>query len=170
MQPSADVESLRQQLTLALQRNLHVVTVARALDVDPAVIHRFVSDRCHLAPRLLEKLPAIIAGKVVVSFPEPKQEVIVLTARSLKVTVILNAAEIVAAPVPKTPRVTLAIDAGGRNVNADIATKSLMKAQTAIRNAGVDGCVVLIQGKLVNDAIAEAGLVVQPKAPKAAAA
>jgi hypothetical protein len=56
-----------------------------------------------------------------------------------------------------------------RTVTAEIATKSLRKAQTAIRDAGADNIALLLQGRLVaGDVIAEAGLSAQPKTPKAA--
>src|SRR5262245_24401613 len=55
----------------------------------------------------------------------------------------------------------------GRTVTAEIAAKSLRKAQTAIRDAGADNIVLLLQGRLVaGDVIAEAGLSAQPKAAK----
>jgi predicted O-methyltransferase YrrM len=55
-------------------------------------------------------------------------------------------------------------------VTADVAAKSLRKAQAAIREAGVDGVAVILQGALAaGDEITEAGLSAQPKAPKAVA-
>ena len=54
-------------------------------------------------------------------------------------------------------------------MTADIATKSLRKAQTTIRELGGDNVVPMIQGKLVaDDRIEEAGVSAQPKGqPKA---
>jgi hypothetical protein len=72
-----------------------------------------------------------------------------VTGRAHKATVVLDSAEIAALRVPDgLPRTTLRIKVGGRDVSADIATKSLRKAIATIREAGVDGCVALIQGKL----------------------
>ncbi len=91
-----------------------------------------------------------------------------LTASKLKVTVVLNAIELCAIPAPDgKPRSVLHITLPGRTVTADIATKSLRKAQTTIRETGADGVAVILQGHLVGDAIAEAGLVAQIKTPKA---
>ena len=51
-------------------------------------------------------------------------------------------------------------------MTAEIAAKSLLKAQTAIREAGADN---MLQGRLVaGDRVAEAGLSAQPKAAKPA--
>jgi hypothetical protein len=55
----------------------------------------------------------------------------------------------------------------GRTLTADIAAKSLRKAQTAIRDAGADNIVLVLQGHLIaGDVIAEAGLAAQPKTAK----
>jgi len=88
-----------------------------------------------------------------------------LTGRALKVTCVLNAAGILDQPVPEgKPRVTLRILTADRTVTADIAAKSLRKAQATIKEHGVEGTVCILQGKLVaGDAIAEAGLSAQPK-------
>ena len=93
-----------------------------------------------------------------------------LTARALKVTLMLDAQELAALPEPTSARIVLQIAiAGGRTVNADIAAKALRKAKATIAEAGVDGVVCIIQGKLLADgAIEGAGLVAQPKTPKAA--
>lgn len=54
-----------------------------------------------------------------------------------------------------------------RKLSADIAAKSLRKAQAAIREAGVDGVALVLRGCLVDgDIVAEAGLSAQPKAVK----
>jgi hypothetical protein len=46
-----------------------------------------------------------------------------------------------------------------RKLSADIAAKSLRKAQAAIREAGADNVTLILQGCLVaGDIIAEAGL------------
>jgi hypothetical protein len=65
------------------------------------------------------------------------------------------------------PRTTLCIKVAGRNVAADIASKSLRKAITTIAENGADQCVAIVQGKLERaDTLSEAGLVVQLKTPK----
>lgn len=83
----------------------------------------------------------------------------------LKVFTTLDATELLAVTVPAdTPRVSLRIRLPDRTVSAEIAAKSLRKAQTAIRDQGADNIVLLLQGRLVsNDVIADAGLAVQRK-------
>ena len=62
----------------------------------------------------------------------------------------------------------MTIKVDGRVVRCDIAAKPLLKARSAIAEHGADGVAVIFQGKLVGDVLVEAGLVVQPKAPKEA--
>jgi len=91
-----------------------------------------------------------------------------LTAGRLKVTLVLNAAELLAVKAPKDKqRVTLRIRLSDRAITAEIAAKSLRKAQTAIRVAGADNIALVLQGRFIaGDVIAEAGLSAQPKAAK----
>lgn len=93
-----------------------------------------------------------------------------LNARAIKVTVLLDPAEIATLSVPEgQSRTTLWIWVAGRKLSADIACKSLRKALTMIREVGTDGCVSLIQGKLGPDnVVQECGLVTQLKVAKAA--
>jgi len=101
--------------------------------------------------------------------PRPVRLPGTLNAKRLKVTTTLDAVELlgIAAPDGK-PRVTLHIRLPDRLVTAEVAAKSLCKAQTAIRNAGPDNIAVLLQGNLVaGDVIAAVGLTAQPKAAKA---
>jgi hypothetical protein len=95
-----------------------------------------------------------------------------VSATKLKVTCVLKADEILAVPVPDgKPRVVLRIKLPDRVLSADIAAKSLRRAQATIREVGADGVAVLLQGNLVaNDVVADAGLSAQPKAPKKEAA
>jgi hypothetical protein len=88
-----------------------------------------------------------------------------LNGRAIKVTIVLDPAEIAVLTAPGgQSRTTLQIKAGGRNVCADIATKSLRKAIALIREVGADGCVVVVQGKLgPGDVVSECGLVAQAK-------
>ena len=90
-----------------------------------------------------------------------------LTGRALKVTIVLDPIELAAMADPTTARVALRICVADRVVVADVAGKSLRKARATIVEFGVDNVAVIIQGKLVGDAVIEAGLVAQPKAPKA---
>jgi hypothetical protein len=93
-----------------------------------------------------------------------------LTAARLKVFLTLNAAELntIAAPEGR-PRVSLCIRLPDRTITAEIAAKSLRKAQTAIRDVGADNLALVLQGRLIaGDVVAEAGLSAQPKAAKPA--
>jgi hypothetical protein len=95
-----------------------------------------------------------------------------LNARAIKVTIVLDTAEIAMLNAPDGQRrTTLQIKVAGRNVSVDIATKSLRKAIATIAETGADGCVAIVQGKLERgDMVSEAGLVVQLKTPKASGA
>jgi hypothetical protein len=92
-----------------------------------------------------------------------------VTARALKVTVPLDAAEIAALPVPGgQERCQLAIACEGKVYTADIATKSLRKAKSTISANGAANVFAMVQGKLRNNEIIECGLVAQVKTPKPA--
>jgi hypothetical protein len=92
-----------------------------------------------------------------------------LTAARLKVTLTLNAAELNAITVLNgEPRIAFRIRLPDRTITAEIATKSLRKAQTAIRETGADKIALVLQGHLVaGDRVAEAGLSAQQRSPKA---
>ena len=80
-------------------------------------------------------------------------------------TTVLNATELNAITAPEGKlRITLRIRLPDRTVTAEIAAKSLRKAQTAIREVGADNIALVLQGHLVTrDVIAEAGLSAQTK-------
>jgi hypothetical protein len=88
-----------------------------------------------------------------------------LTAKNLKVTVVLAPQEIIALSVPDgKPRCIVRVNVAGRTVVADLNAKSVRKAIVAIRTAGVDGVACILQGKLnTDDTLGEAGLSVQLK-------
>jgi hypothetical protein len=87
-----------------------------------------------------------------------------VTGRALKVTIVLDAGEILAHPLPETGRLVLRIRASDRTMTADIAAKSLRKAQATLQQVGAQGVTVILQGKLgAGDAVIEAGLTAQPK-------
>ena len=95
----------------------------------------------------------------------------ILNARALKCTIVLDPAEVAQLVAPDgKPRTVIAIRLPDRRVSADLNAKSVRKAVAAISEHGPDGVAVIIQGKLVGDTIAEAGIVAQPKVrPQAAA-
>jgi hypothetical protein len=95
-----------------------------------------------------------------------------LTTNKLKVTMVLKAEELLAVSASEgQARTVLRVKtADGRAVSADIATKSLRKAQTTARELGADGVALILQGSLAaNDVLVEAGLVAQPRVKKEAA-
>jgi len=93
-----------------------------------------------------------------------------LTANKLKCTLVLRADELLTIPAPDgTARIVLKIKLPDRTLSADIATKSLRRAQATIKELGADGVACILQGNLVGDAIADAGLSAQPKQKKQAA-
>lgn len=101
--------------------------------------------------------------------PPPLRRAGVLSARGLRVSLTLEAGELlaVAAPHGGRARVPLRISLQGRVVTADVAAKSVRKAQAAIRQRGADGVALLLQGRLADgDTIAEEGLAVQLKTTK----
>jgi hypothetical protein len=96
-----------------------------------------------------------------------------LTATRLKVTTTLNAAELLAVPVPVgKPRVTLRIRLlPDRALTAEIAAKSLRRALRAIREAGADDIALVLQGHMTaGDTIAQARPVRAAESAKSSAA
>jgi ribosomal protein S3 len=95
----------------------------------------------------------------------------ILNSRALKCTVVLDPAEVAQIVAPDgRPRVVLAIRLPDRRITADLNAKSVRKALATISEHGPDGVSVVVQGKLMGDAITEAGIMAQPKVPKPASA
>ena len=92
-----------------------------------------------------------------------------LSAKALKVTLVLDPQEVAALPDPPTARVVLKVRAGSQVVRADIPSKGLRKAKATILEHGDDSSPVILQGKLeAGGIIVEAGLAVPLRPPKAA--
>jgi hypothetical protein len=90
-----------------------------------------------------------------------------LSARALKVTIPLDAAEVAALPDPGgQARCQLAITCDGKVYTADIATKALRKAKSTISANGAEIVFAMVQGKLKGNEIIDCGLVAQVKTPK----
>jgi hypothetical protein len=88
----------------------------------------------------------------------------ILTAKSMKVTVVLDPAEVARLEAPDgKPRVAIGIRLPDRRVSVDLSAKSVRKAIVAIREHGPDNVAAIIQGKLAGDIITGAGLVAQAK-------
>jgi hypothetical protein len=89
----------------------------------------------------------------------------IVTAPKLKITTILKAEELLAIETPNgKPRLVLRITLPDRVISADVAAKSVRKAQAAIREPGNENVACLLQGNLVaGDVVDAAGLMAQPK-------
>ena len=101
-----------------------------------------------LAPRMRVQPPPLLSlGR---EKSPPLQLPGTLTASRLKITTMLNAAELLAIKPPHDQqRVTLRVQLPDRTITAEAAAKSLRKAQTAIREAGADAILLMLQGHLV---------------------
>jgi hypothetical protein len=89
-----------------------------------------------------------------------------LSAKAIKVTVVLLPAEVMALSAPDgKPRCIVRVNVpGARSVIADLNAKSVRKAIATIREAGPDNVACILQGKLgAKDEMLEAGLAVQAK-------
>ena|SRR5690348_8177126 len=88
-----------------------------------------------------------------------------LTAKSLKVTLVLSPAEVLTLSAPDgQPRCIVRVNVSGRTLTADLNAKSVRKAIATIKEAGAENVACILQGKLeANDVLAEAGLAVQLK-------
>jgi hypothetical protein len=103
--------------------------------------------------------------RTVVFAKKPKEpEGISLTAKALKVTCILDPAEVAAITVPNgQARFPIVIEIGDESYRAELNAKSLRRV---VKAAGEGECTILVQGKLVGELIEEAGIAAQAKAPK----
>jgi hypothetical protein len=95
-----------------------------------------------------------------------------LTAKTLKATVLLDAAELAGLTVPNGAKsFPVSVSVAGRTLTAELNPKTLRRCVATIAETGTDGVAVVLQGKLEGGVrLAEAGIVAQIKAPKAAAA
>jgi hypothetical protein len=93
-----------------------------------------------------------------------------LTARALKCTLTLQPSEIAAILTPPdVPRIAIKIEVAGRVLQVSLAAKSVRRAAATIGEHGAENCACVLQGKLVGNAIEEAGLSCMPKTVKAEA-
>jgi hypothetical protein len=122
--------------------------------------------------------PAIVPGRVTIEMPpKPPPPVrdakgrLNLAARALKVTVVLDPAQVAEVTVPNGagPQ-SFRIEVGGRRVSGQVNAKGLRKATALIAEHGPERVAVILQGKLgADDVIEECGIVAQIKGPKLAA-
>ena len=92
-----------------------------------------------------------------------------VSARSIKVTVVLDSVEVLGvlqqAAAIADARVPFTIEAEGRKLHCTFAAKSVRKTLAVLQHDGVENVVCIIQGKLLrSDEISEAGLVAQLRA------
>jgi sRNA-binding protein len=102
---------------------------------------------------------------------DPKDQLVVrTTARSLKTTLVLDAASFAGLQVPNgQPKVGIEVEVAGRKVTASVNAKAVRKAAATIAEHGPDMVAVVLQGSLAtDDTLADAGLVAQVKQPKPA--
>ena len=93
-----------------------------------------------------------------------------LTGRALKVTVVLDPAQLAEISVPDGagPQ-RFQIEVAGRKVTGQLNAKSLRRAVAMVVEHGTGSVAVIVQGKLeAGDVLADAGIAAQLKAPKTA--
>lgn len=157
------------QLRVALKRR--AMPIATLLGLPVSALEAFATGAAKLPEKALEALPGALIEPPRRKAPPPVIETrgarFVLNARSLKAVVVLDPAELAAMADSAGQRVVLTINAGGRTLGADVASKSFRKARLAIAEHGVEGVAAIVQGKLVGDTISEAGLMVTVKERRA---
>jgi hypothetical protein len=94
-----------------------------------------------------------------------------LTARSIKIVVVLDSTEVLGVLQQATAiadaRVPFTIEVEGRRLRCTFAAKAVRKALATLKQNEPENVVCIVQGKLLrNDEISEAGLVAQVKQPK----
>ena len=94
-----------------------------------------------------------------------------LSANSVKVTLVLTPEQVAALPPSQGKTVPVVIAVGGRQIRASLSAKSLRKSQAIIAEHGAESVAVIVQGRLLtDDVLADAGIVSNLKKPAPAAA
>ena len=100
----------------------------------------------------------------------PAGSTIMLTAKSIKATVVLDAAALLDVTVPNgSGPVPFVITVGDQSVKGQFNAKTLRRAVTAVREAGAENVAVVVNGRLLGNRLEEAGIVAQPRSKPAAA-
>jgi hypothetical protein len=103
--------------------------------------------------------------------PRTRSDGVQLTARSLKIVLLLDPAALGASLQPYATvedRVPFLIAVEGRRLTADFPPRAVRKVLATIAEHGVDGIACMVQGRLLGDnSIGDAGLSAQPKAKTA---
>ena len=124
------------------------------------------SPRAWRAPADAVQRPASAAEREVHRQASGAVAVNTVVARSVKLTIPLQAATVVALSAPEggPTRLKLTVTFDGGSLRAEVAAKSVRKAQRTLAEHGPDAVVCLLQGKLsAKGEIIECGLVAQVK-------
>jgi hypothetical protein len=161
---AARTHETREAVRVALRRGRPLSALARELGVPVPTVEAFIAG-ANVTPGLLTDMSRLLAR----SSGKPTRDIMRMSARTLKCTLLLEASELV--DPGGSARVSLQISvAGDRTVTADVASKSVRKCRAVIAEHGADNVALVLQGKLMDDGtVSEAGLVAQPKTPKKAA-
>jgi hypothetical protein len=91
----------------------------------------------------------------------------VVSARSVKVSLVLDPAQVLEALTPFAAvetRIAVAIDTPDRRLEADFAPRAVRRVLAAVAEYGIGNITVLIQGRLgAGDRVLEPALLAQPK-------
>jgi phage terminase large subunit-like protein len=88
------------------------------------------------------------------------------TAKAIKATLVLNAAEVAATDVVgDTAFFTIAVG-GDQKITGKFNAKTFRRVVALVREHGADAVAVVAQGKLVNGKLEEAGITGQLRTPK----
>lgn len=100
----------------------------------------------------------------------PRREGVQLSAKSLKVVLVLDTPAVAEALQPYATvekRIPMQIVVEGRNLSAEFAPRAVRKLLATVAEHGAGGVSCLIQGRLLRDnSIGDAGLSAQPKTPR----
>lgn len=93
-----------------------------------------------------------------------------LKAKSVKVTLIIDATDLVGVSMPAgESKAPVAIETDGRTIRADLNAKSLRRALDTLRAEGPTGVAIVLQGRLDgNNMLLDAGIAAQPRKPQVA--
>jgi hypothetical protein len=100
---------------------------------------------------------------------QPARSTVMLTAKSIKATVVLDAAALLDIVANGSGPVPFVIAVGDQSVKGQFNAKTLRRAVTAVREAGAENVAVVVHGRLVGNRLEEAGIVAQPRSKPAAA-
>jgi hypothetical protein len=150
-----------------------VQTVARNLALtNPAAARAYVAGQQHQANaegRRPAPETAALPKPVQPRRPLGRAGTIELAAKAIKLTLVLDAAAVVAIAVPDGGRPRISVSAAGRRLTAELNPKTLRKTVATIREHGPDQVAVVLQGKLAaSDVIEEGAITAQVKTPKPA--